>query len=199
MISTFWIAFVTIVAAAGINVDSGLPGVTPGSRNSVYHEETIWELKLAITLATLKQQLARSRWATRAWTIKRAWCAQYMSSLVRGRYIASSNKQHYVKLSKSRGMSSQTWTCCHHLAVHLVIPSRETVISREFTLDWLAPILITIEHTKQIRWTHSLVSWTSLGYLLVSNSPRVSQRTISQNICCGHALKRSSDQAKTVQ
>lgn len=41
MISTFKTAFVTIVAAAGINVNSGLPGVTPGSRNSVYHEETI--------------------------------------------------------------------------------------------------------------------------------------------------------------
>ena len=80
-------AYLTIVAAAGVDAEAGLPGVTPNSRNTRQHLEIVDGMKLVVAMPTLTQQIAESRWASRAWT--------YQEGIMCQRYLIFTNQQIY--------------------------------------------------------------------------------------------------------
>ncbi len=82
-------AYLTIIAAAGEDAEAGLPGVTPNSRNIRQHFEVVDGMRLAVAMPTLTQQIAESRWASRAWT--------YQEGIMCQRYLIFTNQQIYWK------------------------------------------------------------------------------------------------------
>ena len=80
-------AYLTIIAAAGVDAEAGLPGVTPNSRNTRQHFEVVEGMRLAVAMPTLTQQIAESRWASRAWTFQEGIMCQ--------RYLIFTNQQIY--------------------------------------------------------------------------------------------------------
>jgi hypothetical protein len=63
-------ALLTLVDAAGSNANSGLAGVRPGSRTAVQHIANIDDIALITTQHNLVQNMTRSRWYTRGWTLQ---------------------------------------------------------------------------------------------------------------------------------
>ena len=80
-------AYLTIIAAAGEDAEAGLPGVTLNSRNTRQHFEVVDGMRLAVAMPTLTQQIAESRWASRAWT--------YQEGIMCQRYLIFTNQQIY--------------------------------------------------------------------------------------------------------
>ena len=89
-------AFVTIVAAPGVNAQKGLPGI-PGSekraRSHMYHCEVIKGQKSGIQLPSLREQISNSKWSTRAWT--------FQESLFSKRYLIVTDEQTYWECSQA--------------------------------------------------------------------------------------------------
>lgn len=65
-------AYATIIAAAGIDSNAGLPGVRPETRQVIPIVESIGEPPMLFVRETppLRQQLKQSTWNTRAWTFQ---------------------------------------------------------------------------------------------------------------------------------
>ena len=80
-------AYLTIIAAAGEDAESGLPGVTPDSRDIRQHFEVVDGMRLAVAMPTLTQQIAESRWSTRAWI--------YQEEIMCQRYLIFTSQQIY--------------------------------------------------------------------------------------------------------
>ena len=80
-------AYLTIIAAAGEDAGAGLPGATPNSRDTRQHFEVVDGMRLAVAMPTLTQQIAESRWASRAWT--------YQEGIMCQRYLIFTNQQVY--------------------------------------------------------------------------------------------------------
>ena len=89
-------AFVTIVAAAGVNAQKRLPGI-PGSekraRSHLYYCEVVEGQKIGIQLPSLREQISNSKWSTRAWT--------FQEGLFSRRYLVITDEQIYWECSQA--------------------------------------------------------------------------------------------------
>ena len=65
-------AALTVIAAAGTSVRTGLPGIKPASRTINQHVECVQGLHLAIPLPPLAGAVTESIWNTRGWTFQEA-------------------------------------------------------------------------------------------------------------------------------
>jgi len=63
-------AVLTIVSAAGVDSNGGLPGVRPGSRSVIQHVERVKGMDLVTAQCPFEESVSSSRWETRGWTFQ---------------------------------------------------------------------------------------------------------------------------------
>jgi len=68
MHSNYGQAYVTIVAAAGENCESGIPALQP--RDSIQEVSSVGGLEIATSFLSIKNELSASRWSSRGWTLQ---------------------------------------------------------------------------------------------------------------------------------
>lgn len=105
-------AKLTIVAAAGVDVDAGLPGVSLGSRKAQPIFQ-VQDLRLAIKLDNLTTVLNRSHWSSRGWIMQ--------EGLLSCRKLVFTSDQVYF--------SCEHGNCCedHEAPIHEFYPAKRVL------------------------------------------------------------------------
>src|SRR5436190_1784465 len=110
-------AWATIVALFGTSVHAGLPRVNPSIPTVQQTTCVMGKTKWMTVMPTLRQQVSRSKWATRAWT--------YQEALLSPRCIYFTQHQVYFECNAMQCCESMDMT---HSPFHNICPEKRSAM-----------------------------------------------------------------------